>query len=144
MLRAATHTSLNTVTVDFELTLNWDDKLGNNGEHFGTTLLEHIEDTLDGEETVGILLFTDTLEEDGEVVMVVELHDIDFPEDSVLGSVLDRDGEITTIIEASELRGDDSTTVNGTGDGLLNNWLGDGFQKGSSLSTKTFTFLKGC
>ena len=75
--------------------------------------------------------------------MVVELHNINLPEDPVLGSVLNGDREISTVVEASELRGDDSAAVNGTSNGLLNDGLGDGFQKGGCLSTETFTFLKG-
>jgi hypothetical protein len=94
VLRAAKsrQSDLNFVTVNetmFELTFNWDDELGNHGKHLGSTLLEHVEDTLDREETVGILLFTDTFEEDRQVMMVVELHNVYLPEDSVLGSVLD-------------------------------------------------------
>jgi hypothetical protein len=127
----------------FELTFNWDDELGNDGEHLGTTFLEHVEDTLHGEETVGVLLFTDTFEEDGQVMMVVKLHNVDLPEDSVLGSVLDGDREVSTVVEASELAGNDGAAVNGTSNGLLNDGLGNGFQKGSCLSTETFTFLKG-
>jgi len=125
-----------------KLTLNWDDKLGNHGKHLGTTLLEHVEHTLHGEETVGVLLFADTLEEDGQVMMVVELHNVDLPEDSVLGAMLDRDGQVTTVVEASELGGHDSTAVDSTSDGLLNDGLSDGFQKGGCLSTETFTLLK--
>jgi len=70
------------------LTLDRDDKLGDDGEDLGATLLEHVKDTLDGEESVGILLLTDALEEDGEVMMVVELHHVDLPVDFVLGAVL--------------------------------------------------------
>ena len=43
------------------------------------SVVEEVEDTLDGKESVGILLLTDTLHEDGEVMMVVELADLDFP-----------------------------------------------------------------
>lgn len=148
VLRAAKprQSDLNFVTVVetmFELTFNWDDELGNDRKHLGSTLLEHVEDTLDGEETVGILLFTDTFEEDGQVMVVIELHNVDFPEDSVLGSVLDGDGKVTTVVEASEFTGNDGAAVNGTSNGLLNDGLSDGFQKGSCLSTKAFSFLKG-
>ena len=75
--------------------------------------------------------------------MVVELHDIDFPEYSVLGSVLNGDREITTVVEASEFRGDNRAAVNGTSNGSLNDRFGNRFQKGSSFSTKALTFLKG-
>ena len=89
------------------------------------------------------MLFTDTLEEDGQVVMVVKLHDIDLPKDSVLGTVFDGDGKVTSVVETSKFRGNDRTTVNGTSDGLLNFGLGDWFKEGGGLSTETLTFLKG-
>ena len=40
------------------------------------TVLEHVEDTLDGEEAVRLLLLAEAVEEDGEVVMVVQLLDV--------------------------------------------------------------------
>jgi hypothetical protein len=48
------------------------------------------------------LLFADSLEEDWQVVMVIELHNIDLPEDPVLGAVLDSDWQVTTVVETSE------------------------------------------
>ena len=39
-------------------------------------MLEHVEDTLDGEEAVRLLLLAEAVEEDGEVVMVVQLLDV--------------------------------------------------------------------
>jgi hypothetical protein len=47
------------------LTLDGDDELGDDRENLSTTLLKHVEDTLDGEESVRILLLTDALEENG-------------------------------------------------------------------------------
>jgi len=89
--------------------LDWDDKLGNDGQNLGSTFLKHIKDTLDGQETVGILLLSDALKEDWQVVMVVELHDIDLPEDLVWWAVFDSDREISAIVETSEFRWDNST-----------------------------------
>jgi len=45
--------------------LDGDDELGDDGKDLSTTLLKHVEDTLDGEESVRILLLTDALEENG-------------------------------------------------------------------------------
>ena len=103
-----------------ELTLNRDDKLRNNGENLGTALLEHIEDTLNGQEAVGVDLLTDALKEDGQVVVVVELLDLNLPEDAVLRTMLNGDGEITAVVEAAELRDRDSAAVQSTSSGLLN------------------------
>jgi len=82
--------------------LDWDNQLGNDGEYFGSSFLEHVTDSLDGKETVGIILFTDSLKEDGKVMMVIELRNIDFPVDFVLGSVLNGNGQISTVVESSE------------------------------------------
>ena len=70
------------------LTLNRDDQLGNNWKDLSATLLKHIKDTLDGEESVWVLLFTDSLKEDGQVMMIVKLLDLNFPIDLKLRSML--------------------------------------------------------
>lgn len=105
------------------LTLDWNNQLRNNGQYFCTALFKHIENTLNREEAVGVLLFTDTFEEDWEVMMVVKLHNVDFPENSVLLSVLNCDWEISTIIETSELAWDNGACSNGTCAWLLDWWL---------------------
>lgn len=46
------------------LTFNRDDQLRNNGQHLGSTLLKHVENALHREETIGLLLFANTFEED--------------------------------------------------------------------------------
>ena len=50
------------------------------------------------------MLLSDSFKEDWEVVVVVEGHDVDFPEEFVLWAVVDSDGEVTSVIEAAELR----------------------------------------
>jgi hypothetical protein len=70
------------------LTFDGDDELGNDWEHLGTSLLEHVEDSLHGQESVWVLLFSDALEEDGQVVVVVQLLDFHFPVDFVLRAML--------------------------------------------------------
>ena len=49
--------------------------------------------------------------------MVIELLDINFPVNLVLRSMLDGDGEISSVVEASELGGSDPSAGNGTGYG---------------------------
>jgi hypothetical protein len=78
----------------WKLTLDRDNKLRNNREDLGTTFLKHITDTLDGQETVGVNLFTDSFEEDRKIMMVIELRNINFPVDLILGSVLNSDWQI--------------------------------------------------
>jgi len=83
--------------------LDWDDELWDDWEHLGATLLQHVEASLDREETVRVLLLADTFEEDWQVVMVVQLHNVDLPEDLVWWSVLDGDWQVSAIVETSEL-----------------------------------------
>ncbi len=45
-------------------TLNGNNQLGNDWQHFGTSLLEHIENSLHSEESVWVLLLSDSFEED--------------------------------------------------------------------------------
>jgi hypothetical protein len=85
------------------LTLDGDDQLGDDWEDFGSTLFQHIEDSLDGEETVGVLLLSNTLEKDREVVVVVELLDLYLPVDLKLGTVLDGYRQISSVVKAAEL-----------------------------------------
>jgi len=133
----------NLVVAGVKSGLNWDDELGNNGEDLGSTLLEHIKDTLNGEESVGFALLADTFEENRKVMMVVELSNIDFPVDLVLRSVIDSDGEISSVVEASELTGGDVSGFNGTsfrgGDLGLVLWLGER----SGLTSSSISLLKG-
>lgn len=62
--------------------------------------------------------------------MVIELSDINFPVNLVLRSMLDGDGEISSVVEASELGGSNGSALNGTGYGSgslgLFFWLGEG------------------
>jgi len=116
--------------------------LGDDGKHFGSTLLEHVEHALDSEEAVGVLFLTDTLEEDGQVVMVVKLHNVDLPLDLILRAVLNGDGQVTTVVETAEFTGHngaalDSTSLWGLGHG---NFLG--LVEGGGLATATLALLE--
>lgn len=106
--------SYNFTRFEFKLTLDGDNQLRDHGQHFSTSLLKHIENTLDRKEAVGVLLFSNTLEEDGQVVMVIQLHHIDLPENFVWWSVLNSDRQIATVVETSKLAGNDSTGVKST------------------------------
>ena len=83
-----------------------------NWKHFCAALFKHIEDSLYGKEPIWILLLTDSLKEDGQVVVVVKGHDVDLPEDSVLRTVVNANGQITSVIEATEFRSWHWSSVN--------------------------------
>ena len=102
---------------------------------------EQIEDTLDSEESIWVLLLTDSLHEDGEVVMVVELVHLNLPRNLVGGAVLNLDGQISTIVEATELAGRDLSPLVGTGLGGKDGWLGLSLVQGADFATAALTLL---
>ena len=104
------------------LTLNWNDKLGDDGEYLGLAVLKQVHDALHREEPVGVLLLADALHEDGQVVMVVELGDFDFPRDLIGRAMLDLDGQIAAIIEATELTRRDLPSFHGASLWGQNGW----------------------
>ena len=108
------------------LTLDGDDQLGNHRQHLCAALFKHVKDTLHGQEAVGVLLLADALKEDGQVVVVVKLHNVDLPEDLVGGAVLNSNGQVTAVVEASEFRGRNGTGHNSAGLGSLDDGLGLG------------------
>jgi hypothetical protein len=67
VFKAAIHT-IKTIVSN---TLNGDNKLRNDWKYFSTTFLEHVEDTLHSQESVWVLLLSDTLEENGQVMMII-------------------------------------------------------------------------
>ena len=54
-----------------KLTFNWDDKLWDDWKYFGTSLFKHVENSLNSEESVWVLLFTNTFEENGKVMVII-------------------------------------------------------------------------
>lgn len=84
------------------LTLDWNDQLGDNWQYLSTSLLKHVEDTLDCKESVWILLLADSFEKDREVMVVIELLDLYLPVDAVLWAVLNSNRQITSVVETSE------------------------------------------
>ena len=131
------------VTGGLWLTLHGDDQLGDHWQHLGAALLKHVEDTLHGQEAVGVLLLSDAFEEDGQVVVVVELLDLHFPVDLELGAMLNGDWEVSSVVETAELARWDGSHVKGSGLRLLRCRLFLGLVKTNGLSSETFSFLKG-
>ena len=74
--------------------------------------------------------------------MVVELLNIDFPVDLILGSMFNGDWEISSIVKQSKFRNWNSSAVNCTSSWFLRNWLSNGLIEWHSLSTVSITFLK--
>jgi hypothetical protein len=52
-------------------------------------------------------------------VVIVQLLDLHFPVDPILGAVLDRDGQVASVVEPSELRGRDQSLGESACFGLL-------------------------
>ena len=85
--------------------LDRDDQLRNHVEDAGATVLQQVLDSLHGEETVRLLLLSDSVKEDGEVVVVVQRLDVGLPDDDVLHAfMLHRDGQVTALVEFAEPR----------------------------------------
>lgn len=101
---------------------------------------QEVEDTLDGKESVWVLLLTDAFHEDGQVMMVVQLVHFDFPGNSVGRTVLDSNGEISPVVEAAELRGRNGSTFSCTGSGLLNGGHLLGLVLGEAVAAGTLAF----
>lgn len=124
-----------------ECRLDGNDELRDDGEDLGLAVSEQIEDTLDSKESVWVLLFTDSLHEDGEVVMVVELVHLNLPCNLVGRAVLNLDGQISTIVEAAELARRDLSLLVGAGLGGQDGRLGFGLVQGADFATATLTLL---
>ena len=122
--------------------LDWDNKLRNDGQDLGATGLKHIEDTLHGEEAVWVSLLSDTLEEDGQVVVVIELLDLDFPLDAVLRAVLNCNWQISSVVEESEFTDWDLSSVHSSGLWLLYGWLFSWLVQTCAFSSESITLLE--
>jgi hypothetical protein len=69
------------------------------------------------------LLFTDTFEENGEIMVIIKLKNIDFPCDFVLRTMFNRNRQVTSVVETSELTRNDRAALGSSGYGLLDNWF---------------------
>jgi len=122
--------------------LNGDNQLGDDGQHLGATDLEEVEHALNCKESVGVDFLTDTLKENREVMVIIELLSIDLPANFVLRTVLNGDGEITSVVEKSEFTNRDPSAVHSTSLGLLRNRLSLWLVQGSRFSTKSVTLFE--
>jgi len=127
---------------DLNLTLDRDDQLGNNWENLSTALLQHVKNTLHSQESVWVLLLTDTFEENGQVVMIVKLLNLDFPVDLQLGTVLDSNWEISSVIEATEFRRRYWSHVESASLWLLRSGLFLGLIKTNNFAAETLSLFQ--
>jgi len=83
--------------------LDRDDELRDDWQDLGATVLEHVQRAFLCEEGVGHLGLSGAVEEDGQVVVEVELLDVDLPLDLVLNTAMvDLDRQVAAVVEASE------------------------------------------
>jgi hypothetical protein len=75
-------------------------------------------------------------------VVVVELLDLNLPVDAELGSVLDGDGEVSAVVETTELRRGDRAAVESAGLGLLRSGLFLGLVQADHFAAETLTLFK--
>ncbi len=104
---------------------------------------EEIGHSLDGEEAVGVLFLTDSFHENGKIMMVVKLANLDFPGNFVGGSVLNLNGHVSSVVEAAELGGCNLTLGDGISFGLLHGRLLHGLVERGAFSSSALTFLEG-
>lgn len=84
---------------------NGDDQLGNHRQDLVASLLQHFVHTHDAQEAVRVVLFTDTIEENGQVMVVVQFFTRNFPHNLVADTrVVDFNGQVSTVIESAEFR----------------------------------------
>jgi hypothetical protein len=89
----------------YTLTFNGNDQLGNHRQDLVASLLQHFVHTHDAQEAVRVELFTDTIEENGQVMVVVQFFTRNFPDNLVANtSVVDFNGQVSAVIESSEFR----------------------------------------
>ena len=75
-------------------------------------------------------------------MVVVELLDLNLPVDAVLRAVLNSNGKISSVIEATEFGGRDVSLIESTSPGLLRCRLVLGLEEADSAATKTLALFK--
>lgn len=122
--------------------LDWDNQLWNDGKDLGTTLFKHIKYSLHSEESVWVHFFTDTLEEDWQVMMIVQLLDFDLPVDLVLWAVLNCNWQISSVVEEAELTNWDLSSVHSSCLWLLYGWFFSWLVQTCAFSSESITLLE--
>ena len=105
-------------------------------------MLEHVEDTLNGQESVWVLLLADAFEEDWQVVVVVELRAMNLPVNCVLRAVFNGDRQVTAVVETTELARSNHAAGNCACLWLLDLRSRLGLVGAERLAAQSVTFLK--
>ena len=98
---------------------------------------------MNGKESVGVLLLTDALHEDRKVMMVVEFVHLNLPCNLVGRTMLNLNGQISTIIEAAELAWCDLSLLISASFWRKHSRLSRCLVKRAGISAGTFAFLGG-
>ena len=96
---------------------------------------------MDSKESVGVLLLTDALHEDGEVMMVVKFVHLNLPCNLVGGAMFNLNGQVSTIIEAAELAWCDLSLLISASFWSKHSRLSHCPVKRAGISAVTFAFL---
>ncbi len=75
-------------------------------------------------------------------MVIVKLLNLNLPVDAVLGTVLDGNGKVSTVVEAAELTGRNGAVVEGTSSRLLGCRSILGLKEADSASTDTLSLLE--
>jgi len=93
--------------------LDRDDQLRHDGEDLRATLVQEVAGATAGHEFGGVLGFTQTIEENGEVVVVIQLVNIDFPLQIIASAALELDWQVAAFVELAEVGGEFAVAVHG-------------------------------
>ena len=89
-------------------------------------MLQQVEGALDGQEAVGVLFLADSVKENREHVVVVEVGDALLPFDLVAGTgVVELDGQVAAVVVPSEIAGRVHALLVRAGHGRCRGALGD-------------------
>lgn len=103
--------------------LDRNNKLWYNRQNLSTSFFQHIKYTLYCDEPVWVTFLSDSFKENRKIMVVVELLDMNFPVNFVLGTMFNRDWQITSVIEQSELTNWNYSSINRTSPRFHYQWL---------------------
>lgn len=127
-------------------TFDGDDELRDDGQNLGAAVLEQVEGALQGEEAVGLLLLSDAVEEERQVVVVVQVLDLDVfdpPEAAARARVLDDDGQVAAVVVAAEVALRDEAFASGACLWLVGERLLRLLVEAAGFGAATGAFFKG-
>mmetsp|Transcript_90316 Transcript_90316/g.255383 ORF Transcript_90316/g.255383 Transcript_90316/m.255383 type:complete len:217 (+) Transcript_90316:236-886(+) len=94
--------------------LDRNDQLRDDRQDFGAALIKQVVDALHRQKAVGVLLLAEAVEEEGEVVVVVQLLHVDLPGDlAARASVVDLQRHVPAVVETPEFGRRDGAPLGG-------------------------------